>query len=338
MSRVRFLLSFLFAAALTSCGGDNGPFLSDSRSIKTVVSFGDSLSDVGTFAPNAATVMPQGVTAKFTTNGVGQTIWVENIAAKLGSVISPYQSALTPPGVPATYSIVGGNGYAVSGARAIRGPDQTATQLNLAVSEQVSAYLANNGSFHDDQLVLFFIGGNDIAFALQSGAGAAYVQQAVSVAVAQIARIASSGGKYIVVNNVPDIGKTPLFAAAGPAASAGATALTKLFNAGLANGVQSLNNSNIVLVDIFALNTDATANPAKYGFVNVTTPACANLPERGPLNPANTALFCTTSTLVTPNANSTYLYADGFHPTTASHRLIAEAVVSAARAKGVPQL
>lgn len=340
MKRTQSALCALFVmSVLTACGGgDNGPLVSDSRSFKSVVSFGDSLSDVGTFAPNAATVQPQGVTAKFTTNGVGQTIWVENIAASLGTTISPYESALTPPNIPGTYTILGGNGYATGGARAIRGPDQTDKNLNLAVGEQVDAYLARNGSFRQDQLVLFWIGGNDVAFALQSGAGAAYIQQAVAAAVGQIARIAANGARYIIVNNVPDVGKTPLVASLGATASAGATLLSQGFNAGLAAGIKSLNNPNIVLVDVYSLNADAAANPAKYGLVNTTTPACANIPTAGPFNPVNNSLFCNTSTLVAANANNTYLYSDVFHPTSGVHKLISNTAINAARAQGVPQL
>ena len=59
---------------------------------------------------------------------------------------------------------------------------------------------------------------------------------------------------------------------------------------------------------------EVVANPAAYGFANVTTPACGTTPS----------LVCTSANLVTPNAASTYLFADGVHPTTAGHAIFAQ--------------
>jgi outer membrane lipase/esterase len=50
----------------------------------------------------------------------------------------------------------------------------------------------------------------------------------------------------------------------------------------------------------------------------VTTPACGATPS----------LLCTSANLVTPDAASTFFYADGAHPTTAGHAVIAQAVES----------
>ncbi|HEU4623017.1 MAG TPA: SGNH/GDSL hydrolase family protein [Burkholderiaceae bacterium] len=335
----KYFVAALLAALLTACGGGVGQ--SDDRELKSVVSFGDSLSDVGTFSPNAASVMPQGVTAKFTTNGVGQTIWVENIAARVGAVMVPYQTALTPPSpLTPTVTTLGGNGYAVGGGTAFATTTtQVVPNVNYKITEQVDDFLARNGSFRNDQLVLVWIGGNDIAAALQAGAGAtAVVQGAASTTIQQIARIAAAGGRYIIVNNAPDIGKTPRIAAAGSTAVAGARALAQAFNAGLAAGIQALNNPNIVLVDIFALFDDAVANPAQYGFTNVTAPGCADVlgpsvPANDPRqaqNPVNNSLFCTTSTLAAPEANTRYLFADTFHPSTGGHLAVTNKVVQTA--------
>src|SRR6185437_13258762 len=60
------------------------------------------------------------------------------------------------------------------------------------------------------------------------------------------------------------------------------------------------------------------ANPAAFGIANVTTPACGTTPS----------LICTSANFVAPNAASSFLFADGVHPTTATHALIAQAVES----------
>jgi phospholipase/lecithinase/hemolysin len=74
-------LAALFAAVLlASCGGDGG---STSSNINQVVSFGDSLSDIGTYAP--VKVMSAGV--KFTTNPA--PLWTEVVAQAYGVPLQP---------------------------------------------------------------------------------------------------------------------------------------------------------------------------------------------------------------------------------------------------------
>jgi len=71
-------------------------------------------------------------------------------------------------------------------------------------------------------------------------------------------------------------------------------------------------------VNTFGLFNEMLANPSAFGFANVTTPACGATPS----------LLCTSANLVTPDAASTFFYADGAHPTTAGHAVIAQAVES----------
>jgi outer membrane lipase/esterase len=63
----------------------------------------------------------------------------------------------------------------------------------------------------------------------------------------------------------------------------------------------------VIPLDVFDFLHEITADPATYGFTNVTTPACGAAPSLG-CNPAN---------FVDPNAAETYAFADGVHPTTA---------------------
>ncbi len=71
-------------------------------------------------------------------------------------------------------------------------------------------------------------------------------------------------------------------------------------------------------VDIGAFFAEVLANPAAFGFTNTTTPACGATPS----------LLCSPANLVAPNANQTYVFADGVHPTGAAHAAIASMVAS----------
>src|SRR4030095_6624025 len=120
---------------------------------------------------------------------------------------------------------------------------------------------------------------------------------------------------FITVINVPDIGRTPFGVASGQGATISALSSffnTTLFGALDARGIPPMR------VNISALLNEVLANPALYGFANATTPACGATPS----------LVCTSANLVTPSAAQTFLFADGVHPTTGGHALIAQAVES----------
>ena len=71
---------------------------------------------------------------------------------------------------------------------------------------------------------------------------------------------------------------------------------------------------NIVVVSSSDFQYDMRANPAAYGMVNVTSPAC-NLA----VLPGQSSLFCSAATLVAPNAQNNFMFADGLHPAGNTH-------------------
>jgi outer membrane lipase/esterase len=139
-----------------------------------------------------------------------------------------------------------------------------------------------------------------------------------------------SGAKYVVVYNLPDIGKTPGAAAGGPAAQAGATQLSLAFNGVLSAGINQLSNNglNVIPVNTFQLINEVVANPSAYGFTNVTTPACTGTSVQ--CGPAGSGLPFSYA----PGTDKTYLFADEVHPTTAAHAMLSQYVVSLIRAPG----
>ncbi|HET9762047.1 MAG TPA: autotransporter outer membrane beta-barrel domain-containing protein, partial [Casimicrobiaceae bacterium] len=75
---------------------------------------------------------------------------------------------------------------------------------------------------------------------------------------------------------------------------------------------------DVIRLNDFLLLDEAIANPAAFGLSNVTTPACT-IPI---------SVLCTPATLVAPNAAQTFLFADGVHPTTAGHQILADYAAS----------
>ena len=111
------------------------------------------------------------------------------------------------------------------------------------------------------------------------------------------------GARHIAVANMPDLGLTPDGLASGFPADL--TALSAEFNQALSGALGSL-PFPVIQVDIFSLSQRAAANPQKFGFANVTEP-CLDVVA---------GTVCSR-----PNK---YAYWDGIHPTTASHRIIAD--------------
>jgi phospholipase/lecithinase/hemolysin len=251
-------------AMLAACGGgsdNNNSSSTPAGGVKLqVVSFGDSLSDVGTYAPVIQASFGGG---RFTTNP-GE-VWTQKVAEYYGDTLkAAYLGGFGQPLVAA-----GGNGYAQGGSDVVNAEGQGWAPNNMAattvpVVTQVSNYLGAHTSFNSNQLVLVNGGANDIfqfagttanltalatalttQFPLLVEAGklpntqagqvmfiAGYLQalpdpqiaQAAAALAAQVQTIVSSGATHVVVSTVPDIGNTPLGVAA-EAATPGSAAL-----------------------------------------------------------------------------------------------------------------
>jgi len=266
--------------------------------------FGDSLTDTGSYKP----VLPPG-TGLFTTNP--GPVWVAPFTQYYGLSASPANQ--------------GGNDYAEGGARvtSLPGvPNTPPTGTATPVSVQVANFLSK-GPADPNAIYSVWAGANDLFYQLglaQAGLiTTAQLQANLGIAatdlVKQIATLNAAGAKYIVVFNVPDIGKTPFGVGSGSGAQI--TALSSFFNSTLYAGLDATGIQTIRF-NAFAMLNEVVANPGLYGFTNASAPACGTTPS----------LLCTAANLVTPNAAQTYVFADGVHPTTAAHAIIAQAVQS----------
>ena len=304
MSKIHAVRASLLAAALTLAGL---PAAAHDQPFSRTVFFGDSLTDAGYFRP----LLPpgvQGVTGQFTTNpGLVGSQW---LAQHYGTGASPNGNGQS------------GDNHAAGGAR--NGVDVTGDLGFVpSLATQAGAHLAANGGRADaDALYTVWGGNNDLFAAVADPANAqAIVGGAVAAQVGIIGGLQAAGARYVLVPNIPDLGLTPAFLAQGPAAAAQGTALAAMYNDALF-GALAANGLSVIPVDTFAFLGEVAANPAAFGISNVTGTAC--LPQI-----TAQSLTCNPTSLVSPDAPQTYLFADGVHPASAAHRALADLAVAA---------
>ncbi len=274
--------------------------------VSTVYAFGDSLSDAGNISLATIGVLP--VSSVYNdgrfSNG---NVWVQDLAQNLG----------LPPVKP---SLAGGTDYAYGGAETGATAVHTANPTDLP--SQLGQFVASVPAPAPSALYTVWAGSNDVLdianSALTPAQQTASVQQAVANETNLIAGLAAHGAKNIVVLNVPDLGTTP-YEAARPATQASASSLAQQYDTDLGASIQQLMATGVAsvdLVDTYSQLDTAIANPATYGFSNVTRPVwTGNLTDgqSGVLN-------------ATGAAQNGFLFFDDLHPTAAGHSLLASAV------------
>ncbi|MES1153444.1 MAG: autotransporter domain-containing protein, partial [Rhodanobacter sp.] len=200
------------------------------------------------------------------------------------------------------------------------------------IPQQLQMYLGANGGKADSHALYQVWGGANDVFYLSAAltdpnAIAAGTVTAAQTELGVLGGLQAAGARYVVVYNLPDLGKTPSAAAGGAAAQAGATQLAVIYNGVLNSGLAQLSNNglNIIPVNTFALLNEVIANPSAYGFSNVTAPACTggsgSSIECGPQGSGAPVTYA-------PGTDQTYLFADGVHPTTAAHAMLGQYVAS----------
>lgn len=207
MRQYKFALTALAAAVLAGCGGGGGGAGDQSVKIKFTqqVSFGDSLSDVGTYGVGTVSNVFHG--GKYTVNSLAPSAqnWTELMAAQLGQPAPcPAQTGLN--GLAAQgFSVPVANhtgcfGYAQGGARVtnpvgpgnalLGGGNAVIGQLTVPVITQIQNHLAaSGGKFSGTEVVFVLAGANDLFIQLATmqanatAAGTAAATAAVTAAV-----------------------------------------------------------------------------------------------------------------------------------------------------------
>ncbi len=290
-----FIKTFLAAVAITAVGIANAG---------SIYFFGDSLSDtgnIGIIAPGNPNVTPQTPyqPGQYTDN-LGQ-VWSAQFAAKLG------QNAAARP------SILGGNNYAIAGARTYSLPTAP-----IGVDSQLVSFRADlikrNTTVTQADLFVIMIGGNDLAQFVTGGSqiGVGTVLTNLSGQISSL--YAQNNARQFIVANMPNFGATPFFQnlpiEVRPTVLANAETARNAYNAGFNQMIAGLNAQlSGIDIDILDFTKLDKLNLANFGITN-TKDTCFNYgPNAAP---------------VTGNKCASYQYSDDFHPTSVVHSLIAQ--------------
>lgn len=267
--------------------------------------FGDSLSDIGTLftvTGGAIPPAPPYFNGRFS-NG---PVWVENLAPQLGLTFNRN-----------TDFAIGG---ATSGTQNV-GSIPNAPPLPALQQEIDNFVAANRGGVDPNALYVVWAGANDYL-----GGGSTDFRNTVNNLAGAVTKLAAVGARNFMMPNLPNLGATPAIAARGTQAQQGLGQLTLAHNTTLAAAIQNLEqnpNINVIPVDVGTLFNNAIANPAQFGFTNVTNnlvPGAGTSPElRGFTLPPGT------------NPDQ-YLFWDAIHPTARAHQLIADTALKATTA------
>ena len=278
MHQTKFALAVLAAAVLAGCGGASGGDQTLKTKYSAQVSFGDSLSDVGSYA--VGTVLAKGG-GKFTINGNNTAInpeltgknWTEHLAAQF-SLPVPCAAETGLEGNAAQGLAVarvkhaGCFGYAMGGSRVTNpvGPNNKLTgsalgALTVPVVTQIANHLAvSGGKFSGTEAVFVMAGGNDVLFqlgALQAGATAAGTKagaDAGALAFATNLTMALAAGATNPATAAASIGAAIKAASAAPGATS-----TTIVGAGVQAAVLAGNTNAPTLAPALAAKAQADA-------------------------------------------------------------------------------
>lgn len=286
MKTWKYALSALGAAlVLSGCGGGGAGDQSRKASFNGMVSFGDSLSDVGTYKVGTVAALGGG---KYTINGPNSLNWTEIVAKTYGLALPcAAQTGLDGAAaqgfsVPAT-NIATCFNYAQGGSRVtlqpgpgnklLGGGNATLGQLTVPVKDQMLAHLAKvGGTYSGNELVTILAGGNDI-FMQGAAVGAAATGGVTAV---QLGAVAGW------TNGADALAGTLAAGGASAANAAGTQAVTAMGKAGaelagyikalvLANGAKTVIVVNLPNVSVTPFGISQGAQGQGFTNLMVTT-------------------------------------------------------------------
>jgi phospholipase/lecithinase/hemolysin len=255
--------------------------------------FGDSLSDTGNaYAASVGNLPPS--PPYFNGRASNGPIWVEHLAQTLGAApVTPF------------YTSGAGTNYAFFNAET--GPGAS-TQYGMPnVGMQINAFLNTPRPVTSRDVFVLWAGPNDVYYGGETDPVASVGRIADHITTLTVA-----GASRFLVPNMPLLGNTP--AAYGAPEATPLNMYATGFNMALSATLDQLRGHLRVRIDeldVATIFNEVMADPTAYGLTNVTEPA---------LSPDFLS--------VAPNPNE-HLFWDGVHPTTAGHRLLANAAASA---------
>jgi phospholipase/lecithinase/hemolysin len=275
--------------ALTMVLGGSLQVRANSQPFTRIFVFGDSLSDTGNYYQLSVGALPPAYYQGRFSNG---RLWLEQLADGLGMSIAP------------------GDNYAVGGAmtgygnykNGVNGRNYPGLQDEIASFVSMRSAAEARGA-----LFIVWAGGNDFFTATFTPDGVnELIGNGVGNTALAIQKLYQAGARHIMVLSVPDLGLTPMGLRSGMGGAL--SQITGIYNARLNSALDQLAQAGIptIRVDASATLQALAAQPAEFGFVNVTDP-----------------LFYVGGT------PSEFLFWDDVHPTTAGHAMIAQAAADA---------
>ncbi|UBF30717.1 SGNH/GDSL hydrolase family protein (plasmid) [Kovacikia minuta CCNUW1] len=193
------------------------------------------------------------------------------------------------------------NNFARGGATTV----SDRTSLVPGLLAQVQSFTQTQPQPNSSGLYILWAGAND------------YLQGARSILVPienikqAISDLSSKGAQRILVANLPDLGKLP--ATRNSSELARLSLLTQQHNQSLRRALKVLSQQSpelqLIPLDTHALYGEAIANPAKFGFTQVTG-------------------VCLSASSPCGNPDQ-FLFWDSIHPTTKAHRILAQSAFTA---------
>ena len=295
--------------------------------IKEAVFFGDSLTDAGTYG------------LRFTTAS-GKT-WAQHFAEHYRQSVEPnehvdkyadvYKGIRASPGP-------GGLNYAEGGARVARAYSQVSDDPEgtpISAQVQLKHFVAQHGSFGPDQIVMLYIGTNDVAYdydptnnptlaaTLRANkqpddatfrAEKVRIETAADAALQIVRDILRSGARRLAVFELANLGEAPWFRTS--ASQDFATRLTHVFNQRLSDGLPA--DSRILVIKMQSFLKPLLDHPQRYGFRRGVHEDACREPDQD---------FCDANSLTIPDADRTYIFAASEHLTTRANELLATYVL-----------
>lgn len=313
MINVNRIIATLFSAA--ACAAANAADYS------LMYVFGDSYSDVGNYSVSQSlSRSPYAYEGRWS-NG---KLWNEYLAEKLGmnapTISKEYMHGDSPE--------EGQNNFAYAGARSERNNlseiPTVYEEIHGLPEHELYLYVGFDRygvNFSENDLVLVWGGINDVVFwddvIFEGYESSDYGKESAQNMANRVHELINMGAKNLVVLNLPNLAHLPIASEGVEWRPVWFEEGTQAFNETFANEINALaemykgEGVRITQVDISALFDSIMGDPLAYGFEDTKNELIVALAENENLD------------------QDKYLFFDEMHPTTAGHKVIADAVYDA---------
>jgi len=267
----------------------------------SIVVFGDSLSDNGNGSYQLTNGNRPGP-SYFRGRWADGPVWVE--------YVSEYVGLAHKPGGLLNFAY----GGATTDNAVQNATDDLANGTTVVVPDgfmQIGRWMTNETqpSFNDTLFILWLGTNNYLVAASSANPASALRSSPIVESIGDLIKnLTSQGVKWLLVPNLPPVEKSPYAIESNAIVQNLAGQVVDRHNEGLDEIVKGYNSSSIRILNVHALVTQVLDTPTEYGFVNVT----------------NACLQVNQSVCARPD---TYFYFDDVHPTTKSHRVLADQVM-----------